>query len=301
MDCRSAIARSLAITLGIVVIGSLVFLPRPPTTAVAASAPSSESRQDHSRLTTARPHFITKPHSVPRLDLTPAEIAGILDGITAGAPGDVLIVDCDGGFDFDAIQPAIDAAQDGDTIVVLPNNCNEQGQYFENLYIYEDKSLTIQSLMPENPQIVDATVVNGNQKDRVIKIQIQDSVDLVLDGLTLTNGRGGIKCWDGSNPTIRNCNITGNTEAVTGGGLFLGDGYGNPPSGPTILNCRITNNSTEPVGSRATQSAPLTGGLGGGIYVRHSATIKNCLIAGNTTRRRGAGRPCGRGAFAGVR
>ena len=58
MNCRSAIVKSLAITLGIVVIGSLVFLPRPPSTAVAASAPSSESRQDLSADdgTTSRHH-----------------------------------------------------------------------------------------------------------------------------------------------------------------------------------------------------------------------------------------------------
>ena len=81
----------------------------------------------------------------------------------------------------------------------------------------------------------------------------------VLDGFTITNGRG-IYC-NKSSPTIKNCVVVDN-QNVSGGGLFCGNN-----SSPRLVNCAFVNNRAQ---------------TGGGIYSDSSSpTIINCTISGN--------------------
>ncbi|MGA1871768.1 MAG: hypothetical protein ACMUJM_24850 [bacterium] len=56
----------------------------------------------------------------------------------------------------ESIQEAIDAAEDTDVIIVEP------GTYEENIN-YLGKAITIQSIDPENPEIVAATIIDRGQ------------------------------------------------------------------------------------------------------------------------------------------
>ncbi len=127
-------------------------------------------------------------------------------------PGDPSVSDPleDGSTDhpFDAIQEGVDAASNGDTVMVAP------GTYFENVEITGD-GITLQS--EEGPEL---TILNGTQSGSCV--WCRDKTDVVIDGFTTTNGSGtwddfwnrlaggGIYCR-GSSIVIRNNIITGNT------------------------------------------------------------------------------------------
>ena len=104
--------------------------------------------------------------------------------------------------DFATIQPAIDDALDGDTILVAA------GTYAENLDI-DDKSISIIG-DPENPGSV---VIDGGNAGSVIFAKYVYGEPVVLDGLTLRNGNG----------TAWHCTHGDNHFYSLGGGLLLDD------------------------------------------------------------------------------
>ena len=56
-------------------------------------------------------------------EIGPDEVLGVIDSIG----GNTIIVDWAGTGDFDNIQDALDAAEDGDTIIVLPSSGSPEG------------------------------------------------------------------------------------------------------------------------------------------------------------------------------
>ncbi|HUT04511.1 MAG TPA: NosD domain-containing protein, partial [bacterium] len=119
--------------------------------------------------------------------------------------------------DYPTIQSAIDAAFDGDTVIVSP------GIYFENID-FLGKAITVRSTDPLDWDIVAQTIIDGMQADSCVKFITGEGRNSIIRGLTITNGRhntgmadgGGISC-DGSSPQISN-NIIRNNEAFTYGG-----------------------------------------------------------------------------------
>ena len=224
----------------------------------------------------------------PRVHLTGAQIAEAGRGAEAGASGDVLIVDCNGNYDHDTIQAAIDAASDGDVIIVLPNTCNEDGHYFENIN-FLGKAITVQSLEPTNADTVSVTVINGSTNElSTVTFASGESAESVLAGLTVTGGigtvvdlrddgwdapiamGGGILCHN-SSPIIRNCRIV-NNQATEGGGIAISDGQ------PTITQCHISNNLVYPATFPGFFWLP----EGGGVSLsRGSALLDGCHIEDN--------------------
>lgn len=100
--------------------------------------------------------------------------------------------------DYPTIQGAIDAAADGDTVLVAPDT------YVENLDFLK-KTIVVRS--SGGPAV---TMVNGNEAGYVVWIQ-SSGTEAVLEGFTLANG-WGVSC-SGSSPVIRNNIITGNLDA----------------------------------------------------------------------------------------
>lgn len=107
--------------------------------------------------------------------------------------------------DYLNIQEAIDAAANGDTVLVAP------GTYFENID-FLGKSITVMS-----SDGADVTIMDGNYTASVATFQSGEGLDSVLDGFTLTNGLGnddpvngsaggGVYCFQ-SSPLITKCTI----------------------------------------------------------------------------------------------
>ena len=202
---------------------------------------------------------------------------------------EIIIVDDDWPYDFNNVQAAIDYANPdppgSDIIVVFPGRYTGEGN--RNID-FRRKGVTVQSVDPEDPYIVAATIIDCNGYGCGFYFHYGEDGNSVVDGLTITNGDffrgGGIYCEE-SGPTIANCVISGNASLMEGGGIYC---Y---RSGPTIVNCVISGN---------------TGMMGGGIYfldctagpespyipARPGPTIINCTISGNTTPSEGGGIYC---------
>ena len=184
--------------------------------------------------------------------------------------------DCDGQIDSEqlncihvpdeqpTIQDGINAAEDGDTVIVA------LGTYVENID-FMGKAITIQSEAGS-----DGTIIDGDQAGSVVLFTNNETEEAVLSGFTIRNGYvhfpgvgAGICCLD-SSPTITNCTVTENSTEVFGGGIYCW-GYN---ASPTIESCVITRNTGRDWASS-----------GGGIYVDSSystTTIVDCTISENT-------------------
>ena len=190
------------------------------------------------------------------------------------------------------IQDAIDAASNGDEIVVYP------GTYYENID-FLGKAITLRSEDPENWDVVSATIIDANDLDTVVTFDNGEDASSVLEGFTITGGLapgtgnardgGGIYCY-GSSPTISKCIITGNYAGDDGGGIFCDSG-----SSPVITQCVIKNNVAADKGGGiySRDSNPsITAGIikendakmGAGMYMdRGQPSINSCFINDNET------------------
>ncbi|MFH1999972.1 MAG: right-handed parallel beta-helix repeat-containing protein [Planctomycetota bacterium] len=172
--------------------------------------------------------------------------------------------------DQPTIQAGIDAAVNGDTVLVAP------GIYVENID-FLGKAITVKSSDGAESTIIDG----GNPLDpdlgSVITFSNSEGADSVLDGFALTNGTGtyfeyvsgwwdycggGIFCND-SSPTLTNNTISGNMAEWQGGGVYC------ISSSPTVINSVISGNSA---------------GEGGGICcnISCSPTFTNNTISENS-------------------
>jgi len=184
-----------------------------------------------------------------------------------------IIVKSSGG-DYTTIQAAINAASNGDTILV------DEGTYQENID-FDGKNVAVRSSDPQDPDAVAATIIDGGNCGAVVTFSGSESSDAVLSGFTITNGyRDGDTCGGevaaaggidgaGTSATISYCVITENSGFSRGGGLSNCDGL--------ISNCTITDNSVQYLSQ------------GGGGLHGCDGTITNCIIAGNEADNNGGG------------
>ena len=172
--------------------------------------------------------------------------------------------------DYPTIQGAIEAAVNGDTVLVKP------GTYVENID-FLGKAVTVMS--SEGPDVtkIDAGDPVNPDLGSAVTFSSGEELDSILDGFTLFNGTGtldpvnptykgkGIYC-DGASPTIVNNVITSPFEPykdVLGGGIYLKD------SEAFIALNEITGNM-------------IVSRFGGGIYsIDSSPHIQENLIQSN--------------------
>jgi len=164
---------------------------------------------------------------------------------------------------FDAIQEAIDAADNWRTVVVLDGHYTGTGN--RNIDFWGGANTLRSYNGPTN------CIIDCQQLGTGFEFTSEGTSYSVLDGFTIINGYsddqgkggGGIYCLDSSGYTIKNCVIT-NCKAWRGGAIFCCS------ANPTITNCTITANES-------------LYDDGGGICCWYSyPTITNCTISQNT-------------------
>ncbi|MEQ8767777.1 MAG: right-handed parallel beta-helix repeat-containing protein [Planctomycetota bacterium] len=182
---------------------------------------------------------------------------------------------------FCTIQAGIDAASDGDEVVVAP------GTYFENID-FSGKSILVRSTL--GPSV---TTINGGTTGAAVLFSNGEGPDTSLEGFTITSsqpapfGFVGIESRAGASPTIRSNTITGNN----GGGVRCLDG-----SVVRIIDNEIRDNYSYSGGAGISgQSSTLhiegnriesndmgaTSKGGGILLVGTDATIRSNTIRGN--------------------
>ena len=177
--------------------------------------------------------------------------------------------------EYSTIQEGIDAAIDGDIILVDP------GVYIENIN-YLEKSITVASLYltTQDDSYISQTIIDGNNTDSVVQIIDCGESNQSLIGFTITNGYacngsidygGGIYCRE-SHPILKHLIVTDNS-AYEGPGICIRE------SSAILEDIVSSNNSI--VDNNFYNN-------GGGIYISNSDVImKNIKILNNNAERGG--------------
>ena len=190
--------------------------------------------------------------------------------------------------EYPSIQAAINAAVDGDTIVLAPGTFTGEGNRDLD---FNGLAITVRSTDPNDPNIVAATIIDcqGTEADphQGFYFHNNEDVNSVLAGLTIINGyrrtsygeAAGIQC-SYSNPTILNCSLVNNN----------GIGVSTYRSNNAIIkNCVIANNKwgfTGAYSSTVISNCVISGNAPYGAIYYHSEsnlTVRNCIIAGNSS------------------
>jgi predicted outer membrane repeat protein len=192
---------------------------------------------------------------------------------------------------FQTIQEGIDAASDGDTVIVAP------GAYFEKV-VFNGRAISLVSR--EGPA---QTTIDASREGSVVTFDRGEGAETVIEGFSITGGGGtyqgsGIYC-SGSSPTIANCRIYRNMSVHPhpGGGICC------QSSNPTISNCLIYSNwsnewgggiwcyesSPQIEGCAIVQNSAFYGGGGIACDDDCSPVVINCTIFGNLSPWQGGG------------
>ena len=203
--------------------------------------------------------------------------------LTSAALADTWTVDDDGKADFDNIQAAVDAASDGDEIVVMPGTYTGSGDYAVNM---NGKAILLRS-----QQGPDKTIISGQGQRVVIFCGNNETSSTTISGFKIVQGNstfGGGMRFSGASPIVENCIFENNT-AVFGGGIralggdtihitdcqfrentatFLGGAFMGKAVSVTFSGCLIRDNYADQTG---------------GVYVgSFGGSMENSVICSNT-------------------
>ncbi len=248
-----------------------------------------------------------KRGSIPAVLRLALAAAWALVALSAAAGAATIVVDLGGGGDYPAIQPALTAALEGDTVLVLPGTYT--GADNRNL------SFGVKNLVLLGRGGADSTIIDcgGTADNRGINFYNggQDST-CVVDGFTIKSGKliqsgyggagircegpnptspklvnlviksninvagygGGLACVNHASPIVRNVLLEGN-QAQSGGGLYC-----NMTAQPRMRDVTFLRNHS------------VTRGGGACCLEDCDAWFVNVVFDGNTTAGQGAGLAC---------
>ena len=171
-----------------------------------------------------------------------------------------------------SFQSEIDAASDGDTVLVQPGT-------YEGTINFNGKNIVVGSLFLTTGDVdyMETTIIDAKQKGSVVKFENDEGPGASLIGMTLTGGlayEGGGIYIDGASPTLKHLVITGNevqtcvegktTVIAAGGGIYM-------------TNCQ---SSFDSVYVNANKSE----GAGGGIFMQNSnPSLRNVSVNYDTS------------------
>lgn len=132
--------------------------------------------------------------------------------------------------DFTTIQDAVDAAADGDVVIVLPGRYTGTGPAVVDML---GKAIQLRTSASEEPVTID-----GQSVRRGIVCISNETNLTTIDGFTFADCHsddegGGMHCI-GSRPLVRNCTFSSSCTAQHGAAIFFRDA-----SGPRLINCRF--------------------------------------------------------------
>lgn len=150
----------------------------------------------------------------------------------------------------ESLQAAIDAAVDGDRLLLLPGTWSEPIDF-------HGKSIEVIGLAG-----ADQTILDGSAGAPVVRFASGETTASRLAGVTVrgghaSNGAGGVAVASGATPTLEDCVVRDNSGKF-GGGIT---------GSPVMRRCLVLNNT-----------ASLT--HGGGIY--GAPQMSECVVADNT-------------------
>jgi len=172
---------------------------------------------------------------------------------------------------YTTIQDAINAALDGDLVVVEPGTYTGAGN--KNL-TFGGKRVILYADTEEGGECV----IDCEGSGRGFNFNSGEGPFTAVVGFTIKNGNasdGGAIYCNGSSPTIINCIMQSNTSSLSGGAVYCTDSH------PTLINCLMENNSAGTSGN----------GGGGGIYCFSGASprVINCTLKDNWSQFSGGG------------
>ena len=195
------------------------------------------------------------------------------------------------------IQAGIDSASVGDTVLVAAGTYTGVGN--RNL---DFGGTDLVLLSEDGPEL---TIIDCQRSGGGIYFHSGETGAAVVEGFTITNGLGlgdpygggGMYCYNGSSPTVRNCTFYGN-RASRGGGMSCWN------SSPTVSNCTFSQNQgADGGGMLCGHSSPTVSdcefseneaSAGGGMccYDSSSPTVSNCSFVSNSACEGGGGIFC---------
>jgi hypothetical protein len=152
-------------------------------------------------------------------------------------------VDASGGGTFTSIQPALDSARDGDTVLVA------EGDYYGDLD-FRGLEVEVRATGDAADTVIEGTVsfTHGEGSGAVLAgFTVRDAIYVqgaspTLEDLALEGGAdGSLLSIDGGAPAVSDSSFSGG-EADYGGGVFLTSG------GLTLTRCTLSNNRAEYAG-----------------------------------------------------
>ncbi|MGA2915959.1 MAG: S8 family serine peptidase [Sedimentisphaerales bacterium] len=203
--------------------------------------------------------------------------------------------------EYENIQDAIDAAEDGDTIYIFRKG-NGQPYYISSPdgLDLKGKAITIRSENPLDPNVVAATIIDCDFSGRAFIFQNGEDANCVIEGLTIINSLSAGAIAPQPAPYDYGANGSDAAGNGFGGAIFIGKN-----TSPTIRycvfsNCQVTGgigsdgvngydlmgqNDQRPRGGNGGNGGNGSGnGYGGAIYCDQdsSPTILNCTINNST-------------------